>query len=259
MVKISVVIVCKNEAGSIGRTLQSLDGLTDDIIVFDNGSTDGTQELVRKYRVVLHEGTWEGFGTTKRKATSLAKYDWILNLDADEAIDDELKASLQRLDLSRDHTVYDIRFRNFLGNQLLKYGEWGNDHHIRVFNRRYVNFNDAAVHESLSMPEGVVVSRLGGYVLHKTMKDIHEYAQKMVHYAMLNAEKYSRLGKKASWFKIRLSPAFTFLNYYLLKLGFLDGHAGYVCAKMTAWYTFMKYARLKELNRIKKSGENRDA
>jgi len=86
------------------------------------------------------------------------------------------------------------------------------------------------------------------------MKDIHDYAAKMVKYAMLNGEKYYKQGKKASWFKLRLSPGFTFFNYYILKLGFLDGHAGYICARMTAYYTFLKYARLKELN---KGGENR--
>ena len=84
-------------------------------------------------------------------------------------------------------------------------------------------------------------------MLHRTMKDVNEYGRKMVQYAALNAEKYFQQGKKASWFKIRMSPGFTFINYYIFKLGFLDGHAGYICARMTAWYTFLKYARLREL------------
>jgi glycosyltransferase involved in cell wall biosynthesis len=251
MSKLSVVIVCRNEAGIIGKTLQSLQGLTDDVIVYDNGSTDGTQDMVRSFRVNLHEGSWEGFGKTKEKANRLAKYDWILSLDADESVDDQLKQSLLDLPLDNDLLVYDIPFRNYLGATYLRHGEWGGDHHIRLFNRRQVHWDEAPVHESLVLPAGTSVKKIKGYVLHQTMKDMQDYAHKMVHYAMLNAEKYHRQGKKASWFKLRLSPAFTFFNYYILKLGFLDGHAGYICARMTAWYTFLKYARLKELDSAK--------
>ena len=130
----------------------------------------------------------------------------------------------------------------------MKYGEWGGDKHIRLFNRNTAHWNDAPVHEQLIMPEGIIVKKLKGYVLHQTMKDVEDYRDKTIKYAMLSAEKYYRQGKKATWFKLRLAPAFTFFNYYILKFGFLDGHTGYVCARMTAWYTFLKYARLKELN-----------
>jgi len=246
---LSVVIICKNEVAIIGRTLQSLQGLTDDIVVYDNGSTDGTQSIVQQFNVQLHEGAWEGFGKTKGKATQLAKYDWILNLDADEAIDEELKQSLQQFAAADEKTVFDLRFKNYLGDQHLKYGEWGGDHHIRVYNRKWVQWDEAPVHENLLLPAEASVKRLKGFVLHQTMKDMEEYSRKMLHYAMLNAEKYKRQGKKASWFKLRLSPAFTFFNYYIIKLGFLDGHAGYICAKMTAWYTFLKYARLREITK----------
>ena len=91
MVKISIVLICKNEVDVIGRTLKSLEGITDDIIVFDSGSTDGTQQFVKQFGVNLQEGEWEGFGKEKNTANQFAKYDWELNLDADEAIDEELK------------------------------------------------------------------------------------------------------------------------------------------------------------------------
>ena len=250
MQSLSAVIVCKNEAGIIGSTLESLRGLTDDIVVYDSGSTDGTQELVRKFGARLFEGSWEGFGKTKKKAAMLAKYDWVLALDSDESIDDTLKNNLLAWKPQNERTVYKIPFRNFLGSKYLRYGEWGGDSHIRLFNRRVVNWNEDEVHEQLSMDNGITVKKLKGHILHRTMKDMEDYSAKMDNYAMLNAEKYYRMGKRSSWFRIRLSPVFTFLNYYLLKLGFLDGHAGYVCAKMTAHYTFLKYARLKELWKI---------
>lgn len=247
MLSFSVVIVCKNESEMIAGTLQSLTGVAPDILVYDNGSTDGTQEIVKQFDVRLHEGTWEGFGKTKNKAISLAKHDWILSLDADEAIDEGLKLALRELSLTDERTVVDISFKNFLGKKELKYGEWGGDHHIRLFNRKQVRWDEAPVHESLVFPAGVTIQKIKGYVLHRTMKDMDDYSRKMLHYALLNAEKYYKQGKKASWFRTGLSPGFTFLNYYILKGGFLDGYTGYVCAKMTAYYTFLKYARLKEL------------
>jgi len=247
MQTLSVVIICKNEEDIIGRTLQSLQGLTDDIIVYDNGSTDNTVEIIKQFNVRLHQGAWEGFGKTKRKAITLAKYDWILSLDADEAIDEQLKNSVLQLTFDDEKTVYDLSFKNFFGDTVLKFGEWGGDKHIRLFNRKAVNWNDAPVHETLEIPKGILIKKLNGFVLHHTVKSIKDYSLKTVNYAMLNAEKYHQQGRKATWFKIRLSPGFTFLNYYIIKLGFLDGYTGYLCAKMTAYYTFLKYTRLKEL------------
>jgi len=120
MQSLSVVIVCKNEAGIIGTTLQSLQGLTDDIVVYDNGSTDDTVVIAQQYATNVIRGEWEGFGKTKQKAVALAKHDWILSLGADESIDEELKNSLLNLSLKDDAVVYEIKFKNFFGNQLLK-------------------------------------------------------------------------------------------------------------------------------------------
>lgn len=251
MQKISVVLVCKNEEDEIGRTLQSLNGLTDDIVVFDNGSIDNTKNIIRDSGARLIEGDWEGFGKTKNKATSFAKYDWILNLDADESIDEDLKNSLLDLPLQNDSEVFDIRFKNFLGDTHLRFGEWGTDSHIRLFNRRKVNWNEAIVHEGLIFPPGVEIKKLRGFVLHYTVKNRAEFAEKMLRYGLLNAEKYAREGKRSSWIMMYLAPVFSFLKYYVFKFGFLDGRAGFICAKMSSYYTRIKYARLLELNKVK--------
>jgi glycosyltransferase involved in cell wall biosynthesis len=254
MSSFSIVIICRNDSHVIGRSLESLLGITDDIVVYDNGSTDGTQEIVKKLGARLYEGKWEGFGATKAKAIALAKYDWILNLDADEAVDDELNNTLKNWVPSSGKIVYTVAFKNFLGERHLKWGEWGSDFHVRLFNRKTVKWDEAPVHENLLMPDDITVQKLKGHIIHRTMEDIQDYSNKMVNYAMLSAEKYFQQGKKASWWKIRLSPGYTFIHYFILKLGFLDGYWGYVSAKMTAWYTFMKYARLREL--IKKDGKS---
>lgn len=248
----SVVIVCKNEEGNIERVLQSLKGLTDDILVYDNGSTDGTQDILKKFGVRIEQGEWLGFGKTKHRAVALAKYDWVLSLDADEALDAELQQSLHELSLENENTVYQLVFKNLLGEKHLRWGEWGNDKHIRLFNRKQTNWNDAVVHEALLIPASATIKKLNGYVLHRTMKDTVEYSNKMVRYALLNAEKYFAQGKKSSWFKRYINPNFSFAKHYIFQLGFLDGWEGLLSARMTAFYTFLKYARLKELWRERK-------
>ena len=249
MFQFSVVIVCKNEEAIIGKTLEALQGFAEDIVVYDNGSTDKTIEIARSFPVNLIQGPWEGFGKTKNKALSFAKYDWILGIDSDEIPDEELKNAIKGLDTTNDHVVYCIRFKNFLGEQWIRFGEWGFDKHIRLFNRKKVQWNDAEVHEQLIFPKDVIIRQLKGHILHYTMKDEKDYKTKMINYAWLNAEKYLRQGKRPYWLKQWLSPAFSFLQNYIFKLGFLDGRAGLTCANMTARYTFWKYRKLKELGR----------
>ena len=248
MQRLSVVIVCKNGAKVIGETIKSFSGLTDDILVYDNGSTDDTMNIVKQSNAKLVEGSWEGFGKTKNKANELAKYEWILSLDADEAIDKELKKNLLQRDLANETEVFEFKFKNFLGDKWLHFGEWGNDKHIRLFNRKKIKWNDADVHESLVLPKDVKVISVPGYVLHKTAGNIEEYKNKMNNYAVLNAEKYFKQNKRSGSLKIFFSAFFSFIKNYFFKLGFLDGATGYHCARINARYTFLKYKKLNELN-----------
>jgi hypothetical protein len=149
--------------------------------------------------------------------------------------------------------VFEIKFKNFFGDTYLRFGEWGRDRHIRLFNREKVNWNEAIVHEGLIFPPGVRIEKIKGSVLHYTVKDRAEFAGKMLRYGLLNAEKYAREGKRSSWLRIYLAPVFTFLKYYIFRLGFLDGRAGFICATMSSYYTHVKYARLLELNKVKKT------
>ena len=247
MQRLSVVIVCKNGAKVIGETIKSFSGLTDDILVYDNGSTDTTKEIVKQSNARLIEGSWEGFGKTKNKANALAKYDWILSLDADEAVDEELKKNLLQQDLVDETKVFEFKFKNFLGNKWLRFGEWGDDKHIRLFNRIKIKWNDADVHESLLLPGDVTVISVPGHVLHRTAANFSDYENKMENYAALNAENYFKQEKKPGSPKMFFSAAFSFIKNYFFKLGFLDGATGYHCARINARYTFLKYKKLDEL------------
>ena len=246
---LSVVIITKNEAHIIGTTLQSLQGLTDDFIIVDSGSTDATIEICKKFNATIIETTWDGYGQNKNKGIDAAKYNWILNLDADEAVDAELKAAIMQLELTDEEVVYNCKFKNFFCNKWIRFGEWAGDKHIRLFNRNKVRWNTAAVHEGLLLGNKTKVVLLPGNILHYTTQHIDEYISKTVDYAKLNALKYQRQGKQASFFKLRMAPGFTFFQHYILRLGFLDGWEGYLIAKTTAWYTFLKYSFLKEMNK----------
>jgi glycosyltransferase involved in cell wall biosynthesis len=250
----SIVIVCKNEAAVIRHVLDSVQNITDDVLVYDNGSTDETVTVARQYKnVQLHQGPWLGFGKTKGHATALAKHDWILSLDADEALDEVLQQELAALPLTDPTVAYNIRYKNFLGTKHVRWGEWGFDAHIRLFHRKEVHWNDAPVHEQLQIPKQIKIKTLRGHILHRTVKDLVVYSHKVTIYALLNAEKYHARGKQATFVKRYIAPTFTFLKFYVFMLGFLDGWEGFVCARMTAYYTFLKYARLHELRNFDKA------
>jgi len=246
---VSVVIITKNEAHIIGTTLQSLQGITDDYIIVDSGSTDNTVTICKSFGATVIETAWDGYGQNKNKGIDAAKNNWILNLDADEAIDETLKAAIQQLELKDESIVYNFKFKNFFCNKWIRYGEWSGDNHIRLFNRKKIKWNDAAVHEGLTLNNDTKIVTLPGNVLHFTTQHMDDYINKTVAYAKLNATKYHVQGKQTNFFKLRMAPGLTFFQHYILRLGFLDGWEGYVIAKTTAWYTFLKYSFLKEMNK----------
>jgi glycosyltransferase involved in cell wall biosynthesis len=244
---ISAVIIAKNEAHVIAGTLQSLIAITDDIVVVDSGSTDQTVDICRQFNARVIETGWEGYGINKNKGIDAAKNDWILNVDADETIDETLQQSLLRLSLNNENEVFNVRFRNFFCNKWIRFGEWGFDSHIRMFNRKKVRWNVAAVHEELIFPPQVKITMLEGNILHYTVNNMQEYVKKTKYYAMMNAKKYYDNGRKANFFRQYLSPVFAFLQHYIFRLGFLDGKEGFIIARTTAWYTFLKYSYLKQM------------
>ena len=245
--QISAVIITKNEAHIIGNTLKSLAGLVDDIVIVDSGSTDDTLTICKQFNAKIIQSSWDGYGINKNKGIDAAKHNWILNIDADETIDAKLKQAMLDLSLKKEEEVFEIRFKNFFCKKWIRFGDWGFDKHIRLFNRNKVRWNGDSVHERLQFPEGGMVTRLKGSILHYTTHSREEFNNKTVSYAMLNAEKYFQQGKKANLFKQYFSPLFSFIQNYFFKLGFLDGREGFIIAKATARYTFLKYKYLADM------------
>jgi hypothetical protein len=169
------------------------------------------------------------------------------SIDADEIIDEELITSLHHQDYANENIVYNICFKTYFGNKLIKFGSWGRDHHVRLFNRKNVRWSELPVHETLQFITNVTQKTLAGYIHHYSVKDEQEMHEKAIHYSSLSAKKYFNTGKRSSFIKLYLSPAFNFLRNYILYLGFLDGKEGWCIAKYTAKNTWLKYNYLYKL------------
>jgi glycosyltransferase involved in cell wall biosynthesis len=247
MVPVSVVIITKNEAEVIQRSIAMARLVTDDIIIIDNGSTDDTVKIATANGCQVFSESWDGYGANKNKGIAHARYSWILSIDADEIIDNDLITSLHRLDYHNPSAVYNIRFKTYFGHKLIRFGSWGRDHHIRLFNRNTVKWSELPVHETLLFSKKTVKKTLQGYIHHYSVKDRDECREKAIHYASLSAKKYYSCGKRSNFIKLYFSPAFNFLRNYFLYLGFLDGPEGWYIAKNTANNTWLKYHYLYSL------------
>ena len=250
----SIVIICKNAAGTIAKTIESILHLSTDIVVYDTGSTDNTLDIVKKYSVRLYCGKWEGYGRSRRRAIEKSKRDWVLTIDSDEFAEPALQKELELLSLQNPNIVYAIRLRNFIGDKELQWGEWGTDYRPRLFNKTYCNWDKAIVHEKLVLPPGVKIKKLKGFIHHQHANSLSHYREKLTGYGLLTAEKYYCSNKKSTQLKRYLNPLYAFIKAYVFRFGFLDGRTGFAVARMTAFYTFLKYAKLRELWREKSTG-----
>ena len=248
---ISVVIIVKNGALTIQRSLESLQGF-DDVVVYDNGSNDGTIEIAQKFsNVQLVQGDFLGFGETKNKAVSYAKHDWVLILDSDEVVDQELFQTLQ--DASLDpNTIYLINFHAFYKEIQIKYCGWNNQKIRRLYNKTKTKFNSNYVHENI-IDDGMQIKELkGGSILHYSYHNISDFIIKVDRYSTLFAQNH--VGKKSSSpAKAFFNGLYSFIKTYFFKRGFLDGYAGLVIAFSHMATNFYKYIKLYELNKESKS------
>jgi glycosyltransferase involved in cell wall biosynthesis len=247
MQKISVVMMVKNEAHILPQTIRAALQITDDVVVCDTGSTDDTIAVAKAAGARVVQEPWLGFGPTKNKANTHALHNWILQLDADEIPDLRLQQAIRELSLQNEKELFRMQFKSFLGDQWIRYGEWGRDFHIRLFNRKQVQWNEAPVHEQLLYDNSFTITQLPGFIEHKTMRNMAEFEQKMKQYGLRGGEKYFEQGKTGGWYKQYTSSLFNFIKNYIFKLGFLDGKAGWQVARMNAWYTYLKYHTLEEL------------
>lgn len=245
---ISCVLIVKNGASTIDATLGSLKSF-ENVVLYDNGSTDETLEIAKRYsNVTIFQGEFLGFGETKNLACSFAKNDWVLSLDADEVLSDEFIKNLTSIELN-DKNIYAILRENYYKNTQIKHC-WGDDIIVRLFNKTKTAFTKERVHEKV-IEEGFDIAPINGSVKHYPYATITDFIIKLDRYSSEFA--ISNIGKKnSSPAKAFFNGIFSFFKTYFIKRGFLDGYAGLIIAFSHMATNFYKYIKLYELNKERK-------
>ena len=241
---ISAVIITKNAASTLTDTLNSLKSFSE-VILVDNGSSDETHKIAKQFEnVAFHIDSFEGFGPTKNKAIALAKNDWVLSIDADEAISDELCLTMQQwaADTPTNHYGNLYRENHFMG-KAIHYGGWGNDKLIRLFNRKCFQFNNNKVHESVQVDKSAKAIALKGKLKHNAVQNLGQFLIKVERYSELRQLDLLAKNKVPNLLFILLKVNFAFFRSYILQLGFLEGWRGIVIAFSNANGVFFKYMK----------------
>ncbi len=250
MSKISAVVITLNEERNIGRCLESLMPVVDEVVVVDSFSTDRTQALCEQYgtRFITHE--WEGYVATKNYANTLASNDFILSIDADEALSPELAASIKTLkDGPLEGKAFSMnRLMNYCG-RWIRHGGWYPDTKVRLFDRRSARWTGHKVHETLSLPEGTSVVHLEGDLLHYSFYTPEEHRRQAEKFAALAAEEMKEQGKRPGLGTACLHTGWKFFRDFVFKAGFLDGRTGFEISKTNAYGVWYKYNKVRKANR----------
>lgn len=248
LLPVSLVVITRDAASEIGECLSSAPFCSDAVVV-DSGSGDHTVETALRFgaRVVAHP--WLGFGPQKQFAVGEAVNDWVLCLDADERLSPELRESIAALfgEGPPSQAAYALARRNRFLGRWLAHGEGYPDWTTRLFDRRRARWSRDAVHEHVIVdgPSG----RLVGDLLHVSGESLERYIDKQNRYTTIQADALHAAGTRSSSWAMAMSPLVRFLRFYVLRLGFLDGAAGFAHIAIGAFASFLKHAKLRALER----------
>jgi len=248
MIPLSVVIITFNEEKNIARCIHSVKAVADEIIVMDSFSTDRTADIVGESGGIFHQRVFSGYGDQKNAAAAFATGEYILFMDADEFLSEELCESISvEKEKGFPHDGYTMnRLNNYCG-KWIRHGSWYPDKKLRLTHRKKGVWNQDLVHESLELEENSRVSHLRGDLLHHTYSNFDEHVEKNNRYSRLSAQLLYQKGKRIYAYKILVNPFWAFFSSYFLRAGFLDGFYGFVIAINIAHLTFLKYIKLYQL------------
>jgi len=244
--KITATIITLNEERNIARAIESL-RCCDEIVMLDSGSADRTVELAEKFGARTIESPWRGYAGQKNWAAEQAANDWILSLDADEALSEALEGEIWSL--KKTGPKYDAytmpRLAQYLGKWILHSG-WYPDRKVRLYHRSKAKWIGSFVHESVQVDGRI--GHLDANLLHFTCDSLSEHLKTMDRYTTLAAEELVSHKAKIQTRHMILDPAWTFVRTYFLQRGFQDGLEGLTIAYMAALYTFLKYAKARNMS-----------
>lgn len=251
MPKLSVTIITRDEASDIAAALESV-RWADEIVVIDSGSTDDTVAIARRYTDRVCSREWPGYAAQKNVAASLASHNWILSLDADERVTPELAQEIRtRLDSEPSEAAFRIpRVTRHLG-RWIRSTDWYPDYQPRLYHKQRARWTGAYVHETVTA-DGAV-GTLTHDLQHYAYRDISDHLDTINRYTSLAARQMHEHGRRAGLLHLVAHPPLAFLRNYVAKGGFRDGSVGLVISLMNAYYVFLKFAKLWELQRTEAS------
>lgn len=241
---LSVIIICKNEEANLRRCLESIQWV-DDIVILDSGSTDNTLTIAREFTSNVHiSDDWQGYGVQKQRVLELAKGDWVLNLDADESINETLKNTILQAIHSTTADAYRIPIcMNFYGTAL-KYSS-SPKQHVRLFKREGASYSCDIVHEKIILPDNARIEQLSPPIMHHSFGDVSHALYKINRYSSYSAKIRLTKTPPPSFLKILLGTGWMFFRCLIVQKGFMDGKKGFLMAVFNAQGTF--YRGIKQL------------
>jgi len=246
---LSVSIISGAEAHRIGKTLASVTGWTQEVIVLLNEDVnDGTDEVARKHGAKVFREPWKGYGRQKASAAEKATQPWILSLDADEEVPlpliREIEQTLTDPRKTDAFAAFEFPRCTQYCNRWIRHGDWYPDHVTRLWRKGSAFWTGIDLHERLEV--NGKIGRLKNPLLHFSNENIDRHLEKIGRYSSLFAQQLVEDGRDATWFDLGVRPFWRFLRAYVFRLGFLDGWQGYYIAWWGAFYTITRYTKLRE-------------
>lgn len=255
-VQLSAVIITYNEERNIARCIDSLLPVADEILVVDSFSEDRTEEICLQKGVSFVKHTFEGHIEQKNWAKEQAKFDHIISLDADEALDEELQKNILKIKQNWKHSAYKMnRLTNYCGSWIHHSG-WYPDTKTRLFDRKKGEWGGSNPHDKFIPQKGVKVQWISGDILHYSFYDREGHLKQIEKFSTIAAEALYKKGKRSNFIKLFINPIARFIKAYIIRAGFLDGSAGFDIARYSAYANYLKYRKLQKLQSVNNSGGN---
>ncbi len=250
-ISLSVVIITYNEEAKIARCLDSIIPIADEVIVLDSFSTDNTKQICQQYDVKFYEHTFDGHIEQKNRALTLTSNDYVLSLDADEALDDIARQEVLAIKTNWQFNGYYFKRLNNYCGQWIKHSGWYPDWKLRLFEKNKAEWKGRNPHDRLDLKAGASSKNLKGNILHYTIDSIEQHLAQIDYFSSVASKALFDQGKKYSLLKKYSSMLAIFFRCYLIKLGFLDGKNGLLIAKNSAYSKYLKYKKLELLHKSK--------
>lgn len=247
MIQLSVAIITFNEEHNIERCIKSVQDIADEILVVDSFSTDKTEEICSRHNVNFIKNKFEGHIQQKNFALDKAQHDYVLSLDADEALDDDLKKAIKEVKSNFEYDGYSFnRLTHYVDQWIYRCG-WYPDTKLRLMKKSKARWTGVNPHDIIKMDSNSTVKRLPGNLLHYSYDSISDHVRQTNKFTTIAAKAAHANGTKSSNFKILTRPVLKFFKDYFLKRGFLDGRYGFIICCINALSALLKYSKIKDL------------